>query len=192
MSDVPFLSPFSLSKAFYPTALGVPVDLATPERNPIARVLGRLPVDTVQSHASWVRRWRSSSMARKTSDNQSARLRQIEKRLLRVEQLLKEKNAQPRETPIKPWRFLVRRRHPWRRQLYLKGRNLTARQLAGSIKANRMDDKKAAANYHLPIQAIREALAYVDQNADLLRAEAEIERLMHQRAEAARVAQPVS
>jgi len=80
---------------------------------------------------------------------------------------------------------------PWRKQLYVKGRNLTARQLVGAIKANCFADEAAAANYHLPLAAIREALVYVEQNADLLRTEGEIERLMHLRGGIARGPQPV-
>ena len=36
-----------------------------------------------------------------------------------------------------PWLHLVRRPHPWRSQLYLRGRNMTVRQLVGTVKANR-------------------------------------------------------
>jgi len=96
-----------------------------------------------------------------------------------------------RETTVEPWRYLVRRQHPWRKQLYIQGRNLTARQLAGSIQANQLDDKKTAENYHLPVEAIREAITYVEKNSAFLTAEAEIERLMSKREEAAHVPQPV-
>ena len=96
------------------------------------------------------------------------------------------------ETAVVPWRFLVRRRHPWRKQLSIKGRNLTARQLVGAILANRFDEKAAAANYHLPLAAIREAITYVEHNAHLLATEAEIERLMGNRKGVPHVAQPVS
>ena len=99
---------------------------------------------------------------------------------------------EPRETPVEPWRHLVRRRHPWRTQLYVKGRNLTARQLVGGIKANRLDEEQAAANYELPVEAVREALGYVEANQELLAIEAEIERLMLKRGGAARGPRPVS
>ncbi len=99
---------------------------------------------------------------------------------------------EPRETPVEPWRSLVRRRHPWREQLYIKGRNLTARQLVGGIKANRLDEEKAADNYDLPVEAVREALAYVAENKELLEIEAEIERLMLKRGGVARGPQTVS
>jgi uncharacterized protein (DUF433 family) len=124
---------------------------------------------------------------------QSDRLKRIEDRLVRLEGMLRREDTRAlRENAVEPWRFLVRRQHPWRKQLYLKGRNLTARQLVGSMKANQMNDAQAAANYHLPIEAIREALAYVEQNSNLLQAEAEIERLMHQREGSARVPECVS
>jgi uncharacterized protein (DUF433 family) len=93
---------------------------------------------------------------------------------------------------VAPWNYLVRRDHPWRQQLYLRGRNLTARQLVGGIKANNLDEAQAGANYHLPAEAIREALAYVEANKDLLEIEAEIERLMLKRGGVARGPQPVS
>jgi uncharacterized protein (DUF433 family) len=97
-----------------------------------------------------------------------------------------------RETPVEPWQYLVRRQHPWRTQLYVKGRNLTARQLVGGIKANQLDEERAAANYDLPIEAVREALVYVEKNKELLETEAEIERLMLKRGGVARGPQPIS
>jgi hypothetical protein len=96
------------------------------------------------------------------------------------------------ELPVEPWQHLVRRPHPWRKQLYLKGMNLTARQLVRGIRANRLDEEKASANYRMPVEAIREALAYVEENKDLLEAEAEIERLMLKREGISRGPGPVS
>ena len=125
--------------------------------------------------------------------NELHRLTEIEGRLDRLEKLLdKQKRIQECEATVESWRFLVRRRHPWRKQLYLKGRNMTARQLVGSMKANHMDDERAAANYRLPIEAVHEALAYVQKNLDLLQTEAEIERLMNKQEGGARVPEPVS
>ncbi len=68
---------------------------------------------------------------------------------------------------------------------------MTARQLVGSIKANQLDEEKAAQNHHLPIEAVREALAYVEQNRELLETESEIERLMGKRGGYFRAAQAV-
>src|SRR5438477_12706987 len=109
-----------------------------------------------------------------------------------MQPILSENPTDLRETAVEPWRFLVSRKHPWRLQLYVLGRNLTARQLVGSMKANALDELQAAENYHLPVEAIREALAYVKQNRELLETEGEIERLMLKRGEAIRGPQPVS
>ena len=90
-------------------------------------------------------------MAKKKTTNGRDRLKKIEDRLVRLETVLdKQKRIEAQETAVEPWRFLVRRLHPWRKQLYVKGRNLTARQLVGSIQANQMNDEQAAANYRLP------------------------------------------
>jgi hypothetical protein len=107
---------------------------------------------------------------------------------------IKEKRRQMRETPVEPWQHLVQRQHPWRKQLYFEGRNLTARQLVGAMKANQLDETTAAANYKLPVEAVREAVAYVESNTELLATESEIERLMLKRGQGgvARGPQPVS
>src|SRR5947209_2096968 len=46
--------------------------------------------------------------------------------------------AEP-EYPVPGWRHLVYRPHPRRHQLSVRGRNLTVRQLVGSIKANKLN-----------------------------------------------------
>src|SRR5712692_3325111 len=94
--------------------------------------------------------------------NTLERLDTIESRLRRLEERIDRRGM--REAPVEPWQYLVRRQHPWRKQLYIKGRNMTARQLVGSMKANEQGEEKAAADYRLPIEAVREALAYVEMN----------------------------
>jgi uncharacterized protein (DUF433 family) len=89
--------------------------------------------------------------------------------------------AENTESGVAPWKYLVQRAHPWRKQLYLRGRNLTARQLVGAIRANELDEQTAAANYQLSVEAVREAMAYVESHQALLEAESEIERLMLKR-----------
>jgi uncharacterized protein (DUF433 family) len=74
----------------------------------------------------------------------------------------------PRETPAPPWQHLVVRKHPWRKQLYIKGRNMTVRQLVGGVKANRFTEEEAAKDLHLPVEAIREALAYFEANPEVI------------------------
>jgi uncharacterized protein (DUF433 family) len=118
------------------------------------------------------------------------RLDTIESRLRRLEERIDHREML--EGAVKAWQYLVRRPHAWRKQLYVKGRNMTARQLVGSMKANQFDEKAAAADCQLPVEAVREALAYVESNRDLLETEAEIERLMLKRGGIARGPQPVS
>lgn len=118
------------------------------------------------------------------------RLETIEGRLRRPEELI-DRSAN-RETAVEPWQYLVRRQHPWRTQLYVRGRNLAARQLVGSMKANQFDEAVAAADHRLPVEAVREALAYFERNRELLETETEIERLMLMRGGGARGPQPVS
>ena len=84
------------------------------------------------------------------------------------------------ETPVAGWQYLVRRRHPWRQQLYVKGRNMTARQLVGSMRANDLDEEKTAADFHLPVEVVREALAYVEANKELLETELELHQANQQ------------
>jgi uncharacterized protein (DUF433 family) len=118
------------------------------------------------------------------------RLDTIEDRLRRLEERIDRRALH--EAVVQPWQYLVRRPHPWRQQLYLKGRNLTARQLVGAMQANRLDEEAAAADYRLSVEAVREALAYVERNRELLETETEIERLMLKRGGIARGPQAVS
>ena len=122
--------------------------------------------------------------------NTAERLDTIESRLRRLEEKIE--RSEMREATVEPWQYLVRRPHPWRQQLYVKGRNMRARQLVGSMKANQLDEAAAAADYRLPVEPVREALAYVEKNRELLETETEIERLMLKRGGVARGPQAVS
>jgi hypothetical protein len=93
--------------------------------------------------------------------------------LLRVERLEK---AQIEERSAPQWHYLVERPHPWRRQLYIKGRNMTAFQLVSSMNANSLSAGQAAADVDLPLAAVEEALRYCHENADLLSLEAAEQR----------------
>ncbi len=84
----------------------------------------------------------------------------------------------PKELPVDGWRYLVARRHPWRRQLFVKGRNMTVRQLIGTVKVENWNDQQAAQALDLTKDAIREARRYAEMNQELLAAEAEYERLV--------------
>ena len=133
-----------------------------------------------------------------------ARLAALEARLARVESALRHLpglldpgaaangSSSERETPAEPWKHLVIRRHPWRKQLYIKGRNMTVRQLVGKIKANGFSEGQAASDQDLPVEAIREALAYFEANPEVIELDAAYERYLLAKEGDAGGPQPVS
>jgi predicted DNA-binding antitoxin AbrB/MazE fold protein/uncharacterized protein (DUF433 family) len=80
------------------------------------------------------------------------------------------------ESSEEGYHHLVARRHTWRRQLYLKGRNLTVGQLVYNMRADQLLPEQAADRYDFPIEAIQEALAYYNSHRELVAAEAEAEK----------------
>lgn len=73
--------------------------------------------------------------------------------------------------PELSYSYLVRRPHPWRRQLSFKGRRLTVGQFLGRMRAEKWTPERAAAEFDLPIEAAYEAIEYGEQYASLLAAE---------------------
>jgi uncharacterized protein (DUF433 family) len=74
------------------------------------------------------------------------------------------------------WRFLERRPSSWRRQLYLRGRNMTVGNLVYSMRATRQTPEDAAADYDLPLEQVQEALRYYELHRDLVEDDAREER----------------
>ena len=74
------------------------------------------------------------------------------------------------------WQYLEKRPHPWRKQLYLKGRRLKAFDLWANMIANDMTPEEVAENWDLPLEAVQESIQYCETHRDLLKQEAEIER----------------
>jgi uncharacterized protein (DUF433 family) len=87
----------------------------------------------------------------------------------------------PEEVGVSHYHHLVHRRHPWRTQLSIRGVRMTARQLVGGMKANGWTPEQAAEQYRVPVEAVRESMQYVEDNAELLRFEAAYERLLGSR-----------
>jgi uncharacterized protein (DUF433 family) len=77
-----------------------------------------------------------------------------------------------REHAQEGYRYLVAREHAWRRQLYIQGRNLTVGQLIANMRADQLLPEQAAERYDLPLEAIKEALAYYQTHRELIDAEA--------------------
>lgn len=74
------------------------------------------------------------------------------------------------------WQYLEQRPHPWRKQLYLKGRKLKAFTLWINMNINHLTLEEAAQNWNLPTAAIEEVAEYCQTHTELLKQEAEEER----------------
>jgi uncharacterized protein (DUF433 family) len=89
-------------------------------------------------------------------------------------QHLEEEISSGQELPR--WQYLIARPHRWRRQLSIKGRNMTVGQLVSTVRANRYTPEQASDKLELPLPAITEALAYYAEHRDLIELEANEER----------------
>lgn len=67
--------------------------------------------------------------------------------------------------------WLVARPHPWRRQLWIKGRRVTAGDLARTVEIEGWTPEMASTELGLPIEAVLEAQRYLAQNRELVEAE---------------------
>ena len=72
--------------------------------------------------------------------------------------------------------YLVSRPHPWRRQLYVKGRRMLANTVWQDMQLNNLSPEAAAENFALPIAAIHEIIRYCEANQELIKMEADEER----------------
>ncbi|WP_019502567.1 hypothetical protein [Pseudanabaena sp. PCC 6802] len=77
---------------------------------------------------------------------------------------------------IEDWQYLVTRTHPWRRQLYIKGRKLLASTIWQDMLVNEMSVEQVAENWDLPLSAIDEVVRYCESHQELLKLEADEER----------------
>ena len=75
------------------------------------------------------------------------------------------------ETEQPVYEYLEARPHPWRRQLYLRGRNITVGQLVATMNANKLSPEEAAEDMDLPLAQVQEALAYYEAHSDLVNSE---------------------
>jgi uncharacterized protein (DUF433 family) len=107
----------------------------------------------------------------------TAKLEDVAQRMGRLEERLATKDSSNGATEQgSRWQYLIARPHRWRRQLCVKGRNLTVGQLVSTIRANRLTPEQASANLELPLAAIYEALTYYAENRGLIELEASEER----------------
>ena len=76
------------------------------------------------------------------------------------------------------WKFLTPRPHSWKRQLYIKGRRVTAANVWFDMRANSHSRAQAADNWDLSVEAIDEICHYCEANRELLRMESDEEKLI--------------
>lgn len=69
-------------------------------------------------------------------------------------------------------KYLVQHNHPWKRQLYVKGRKLPAAVVWTEMHVNSLTAEQAAENWDLPLEAIQEIEDYCNANKALLEMEA--------------------
>ena len=79
-------------------------------------------------------------------------------------------------TQDEDWQYLVTRPHPWRRQLYIKGRKLLASTVWQDALTNEMSPEQAAQNWDLPLAAMYKVIRYCENHQGLLKLEADEER----------------
>jgi len=81
------------------------------------------------------------------------------------------------DTPnISAWKYLVDIAHPWKRQLYVKGRKLPASTVWIGMLVNKLTREQAAENWDIPVEAIDEIISYCENNKVLLEMEAAEEK----------------
>ena len=82
-------------------------------------------------------------------------------------------------SPVTPqYQYLKARPDNWRKQLWLKGRNMTVGHLIYSMRAsNQLDDpERAARNFDLSVEQIKEALDYYRVNRHIIEADVDEEK----------------
>lgn len=70
------------------------------------------------------------------------------------------------------WQYLEPRSHPWRKQLYIKGRRVKASVIYSDMIVNHETPSEAADNWDLPLAAIQEVIEYCSTHQELLKHEA--------------------
>lgn len=75
------------------------------------------------------------------------------------------------------WQYLEQRPSSWRRQLYIKGKKLTAFTVWSDMIVNEMSPEEVADSKGLSLAAVEEAIKYCQNNQELLQQEAAAERL---------------
>ena len=75
------------------------------------------------------------------------------------------------------YQYLIAREEARKTQLYIRGRGcLTARDVVGTMLSNRLTPEQTAEAYDLPVEAVREAWNYYEENQAQIDSEVREER----------------
>ncbi len=74
------------------------------------------------------------------------------------------------------YRYLVAHSHPWRRQLFVKGRRLPAASVYKDYLVEHRTPAQLANDWSLPLEAVTECIMYCKENQALLEMEAQEDR----------------
>jgi uncharacterized protein (DUF433 family) len=80
------------------------------------------------------------------------------------------------EAAAATWTYLTPRPHAWKRQLFIKGRRMTAANVWYDMLANQRSVEATAENWDLPVQAVEEIIRYCEAHRDLIGMEADEEK----------------
>ena len=78
--------------------------------------------------------------------------------------------------PDEQYEYLEWRPSRWRKQFSIKGRKMTVGQFVYAMRAAGWDVAEGARQYHLPLAAAQEAVAYYQRHKDLITEEADSEK----------------
>ncbi len=74
------------------------------------------------------------------------------------------------------YKYLEPRPENWRKQLWIKGRNMTVWHLIATMRTERQTPEQTAKNRSLPLEAVREAMHYYILHKDIVEADTEEEK----------------
>ena len=92
---------------------------------------------------------------------------------------LKVKKQLDSDPPL--WKYLEARPTSWKKQLFLKGRRVTAANIWLDMLTNSRSVRDEAANWDLSVEIVEEIVRYCEANRDLITKESEHERLFMKR-----------
>lgn len=145
------------------------VDLTEQEANMIQHLAGRL---SVRSRSDLLQQAYGTFLWIVNEMMSGRRIISVDKNMLESVAKYKELIV-PAVEPLQfdHYDYLIARPETGRKQLYLKGRNMTVGQLIYKMRANDLNTEEAAADMDLPLTQVREAQVYYQTHRELIESE---------------------